>query len=60
MVPAKFKPSKIFISSSVDENSRVRRLTKEGEDDPGVRPTVLIEHVQLRCIFIADLSSMTD
>jgi len=50
----------IVILSSLDKISRKMLLTKEGEDDPSVLPTILIGHVQLRYIFITDLSSMTD
>ena len=48
------------VISSLDKIPRKTLLTKEGEDDPSVLPTILIEHVQLRCIFITDLSIMRD
>ena len=32
-------------------------LTKEGENDQCIPPAILIEHVQWRCIFFADLFS---
>ena len=56
IVPTKFKPLEIVQSFCYDlaKQSKIS-LTKEGEDDPNILPTIFIEHIQRREIFIANL-----
>jgi hypothetical protein len=60
MVLMKLKPlGKRIVILTAPKPSEII-LTKEGENDPCIPPAILIDHVQWRYIFFADLFSLLD